>query len=173
MMTMIRTSIRLVPNPKRTPGKLLTFLNRGVIGEVGTEQFATVSMLTYDENSRTVTYANAAHPPLLLYRSETQSLLDIDAPGLPIGVEQREMYREKSFRVTAGDVLILFTDGIPETRALDGGEYTNEGLRNRIQQCAQKSAKEIVKSIQGDLDSFAAGVEQYDDQTMIVLKVKE
>lgn len=171
LMVMIRTIIRLVANPQRTPGKLLTFLNRGIIGRIGTEHFATLSIFSYNENDRTVTYANAAHPPLLLYKPKEESFLEIDTPGLPIGVERKEVYQEKSFSVDPGDILVLFTDGIPEARSSDGREYTANGLRSRLRQCGQKSAKEIAQAIQDDLDNFAVGVEQHDDQTLMIMKI--
>lgn len=172
LMVMIRTTIRLVPNHQRTPAKLLTFLNRGIVDRVGTEQFATLSLFSYSESSRTVTYANAAHPPLLLYRPKEDAFIEIDTPGLPIGVEKKERYQEKNFSVEIGDVLVFFTDGVTETRSRDGEEYTINGLRHRLRQCGQKSAQEISHSIQEDLENFASGTEQHDDQTLIVMKVE-
>ena len=171
LMVMIRTIIRLVANAQRTPGKLLTFLNRGIIGRVGTEHFATLSILSYDEPTRTVTYANAAHPPLLIYRPGEKSFIEVDTPGLPIGVERSEVYQEKSFTAEKGDVMVLYTDGIPEARSSDGREYGSSGLRSRIKQAADKSARDIAQSVQSDLDNFAAGMEQHDDQTMVVMKI--
>ena len=171
MMVMIRTIILLVSNHQRIPAKLLTFLNKSITGIIGTEQFATMGIFCYDEDSRTITYANAAHPPLLLYRFKEGAFLEVDTSGLPIGVEQKERYREKSFPVEIGDVLIFFTDGLSEARSPDGREYTTERIKSRLSQCNQKSAKEICQSIREDVDNFTAGIEQHDDQTLIVMKV--
>ncbi len=172
LMVMIRTIIRLISSPQRTPSQLLTLLNRGIIGRIGTDHFATLSMFSYNENEKEVTYSNAAHPPLLVYRSSDEEFIEIDTPGLPIGVEQKEQYHQRSFKVQSGDILILFTDGVPETRSPDGREYTTENLKNRLKQIGNKNAKAISKFIQDDLDRFTEGAEQHDDQTLFVMKIK-
>ncbi|MFW5711452.1 MAG: PP2C family protein-serine/threonine phosphatase, partial [Spirochaetota bacterium] len=172
LMVMIRTIIRLISSPQRTPSQLLTLLNRGIIGRIGTDHFATLSMFSYNDKEKEVTYSNAAHPPLLVYRSSDEEFIEIDTPGLPIGVEQKEQYQQRSFKVQSGDILILFTDGIPETRSPDGREYTTENLKSRLKQIGNKSAKAISKYIQDDLDRFTEGAEQHDDQTLFVMKIK-
>lgn len=172
LMVMIRTIIRLISSPQRTPSQLLTLLNRGIIGRIGTDHFATLSMFSYNEKEKEVTYSNAAHPPLLVYRSTDEEFIEIDTPGLPIGVEQKEQYQQRSFKVQSGDVLIMFTDGIPETRSPDGREYSTETLKHRLRQVGSKSAKAISKYIQEDLDRFTEAAEQHDDQTLFVMKIK-
>ncbi len=172
LMVMIRTIIRLISSPQRSPSQLLTLLNRGIIGRIGTDHYATLSMFSYNEAKKEVTYSNAAHPPLLVYRSTEKEFIEIDTPGLPIGVEQKEKYQQRKFSVQSGDTIILFTDGIPETRSPDGREYSTETLKNRIKQAGNKSAKEISKYIQEDLDRFTEAAEQHDDQTLFIMKIK-
>ncbi len=172
LMVMIRTIIRLISSPRRTPAQLLTLLNRGIIGRIGTDHFATLSMFSYNDKEKKVTYSNAAHPPLLVYRSSDEEFIEIDTPGLPIGVEQKEQYQQRSFKVQSGDILILFTDGIPETRSPDGREYTTENLKSRLKRISSKNAKAISKYIQDDLDRFTEKAEQHDDQTLFVMKIK-
>ncbi len=170
-MVMIRTILRLTLNPNRTPERYLSILNKGIMGRVGTEQFATLGLFLYDENSRTITYANAAHPPLLIYRADDQSFIELDAPGLPIGVELKATYKDKTIPVKEGDALVLYTDGIPESRSHDGLEYSDIRFRNRLRQNAHKSAHEIVNLVKKDIDHFSSGAEQHDDQTIIVMKI--
>ena len=173
LMVMIRTIIRLVTSPQRTPAQLLTLLNRGIIGRVGTEHFATISILTFDEKNRELTYSNAAHPPLLLYRAASRDFVEIDTPGLPIGIEQNEQYQEKTVTTEKDDILVLYTDGIPETRSPDGREYGNDKLKESLKQLGKKSAREIAQKIQQGLDDFTEEAEQHDDQTLVILKVKK
>jgi serine phosphatase RsbU (regulator of sigma subunit)/HAMP domain-containing protein len=171
LMVMIRTILRLVSSPERSPGQLLTLLNRGIIGRVGTDHFATVSIFTYDKSTREVIFSNAAHPPLLVYRPSENNFIEIDTPGLPIGIEQKEKYREKTFQTQVGDVLVSFTDGIPETRSPDGREYGNENLKHLMRQVGSKSVGDITTAVKRDLERFTSGAEQHDDQTFVVLKV--
>jgi sigma-B regulation protein RsbU (phosphoserine phosphatase) len=172
LMVMIRTIVRLISTPQRQPAQLLTFLNRGIIGRIGTDHFATLSFLRYDENERQLTYSNAAHPPMLLYRSSEEQIIEIDTPGLPIGVEQKERYQQRTLNLEPNDIVILFTDGIPESRSEDGREYSLETLKDLIRRNRDKNARTIQNLIRKDLERFVGDNEQHDDQTLVLLKVK-
>lgn len=171
LMVMIRTIIRLVANSERTPGKLLTFLNKGITARIGTEYFATMSMFSYDGKSRKITYSNAAHLPMILYRSSKEQFIELDTPGLPVGVENNQVYSEESIDVQTGDVFVLYTDGITEARSKDGREYSTENLRKRIKALGSKTASEIANQVRKEIDHFALGAEQHDDQTLVVMKI--
>ncbi len=171
LMVMIRTIIRLVASPKRSPAQLLTFLNRGIKDRIGTDHFATMSILHYDEKERSIVYSNAAHPPLLVYRKEKGEFTEIDTPGLPIGVEKEEQYHQRSMELESGDILLLFTDGLPEARGRDGREYGLYSLKEIVSHHAEKTPEQIRKKIYQDIEHFSAEVEQHDDQTLIVMKV--
>lgn len=173
LMVMIRTIIRMVAAPQRTPDEMLTLLNRGIIGRIGTDRFATMSIFSYDSASREVVYSNAAHPPLLLYKKSDDQFLEVDTPGLPIGIEQKEQYHLKRFKVDKGDILIMFTDGITETRSPDGREYSNELLKKNIRQAKTKSAHAISKLVQTQIDRFKENADQHDDQTLVLLKIDD
>jgi sigma-B regulation protein RsbU (phosphoserine phosphatase) len=173
LMVMIRTIVRLISTPQRDPAQLLTFLNRGIIGRIGTDHFATLSFLRYDEEKREITYSNAAHPPMLIYRSEEDQFVEIDTPGLPIGVEEKERYQQRTLTLEPNDIVILITDGIPESRSEDGREYSLESLKDLIKRSKDKNAKTIQSLIQKDLERFVGDSEQHDDQTLVLLKMKE
>lgn len=171
LMVMIRTIIRLVAAPGRSPAQLLTYLNRGIIDKIGTDHFATLSIYVYDEIKSEVTYSNAAHLPLLLYRPASGEFTEFDTPGLPIGVEKEETYSEKTFKVRKDDLLVVYTDGIPENRSRDGREFTTESLKNRLKLIYNKPARDICRIVQEDLDSFSEGL-RHDDQTLVAMKVR-
>ncbi len=171
LMVMIRTIIRLVSSPTRSPSQLLTLLNRGIIGRIGTDHFATMSIFFYNRENREITYSNAAHPPLLIYRTKEKKFIEIDTAGLPIGVERKEHYEDKSLKAIPEDLLVLFTDGVPETRAPDGSEYGEESLRKVLARSHKSSAKEITELVEEDLRRYSGQAERHDDQTIVVLKV--
>jgi len=173
LMVMIRTIIRMVSSPQRGPAELLTLLNRGIIGRIGTDRFATMSIFSYNAATREIIYSNAAHPPLIIYRHGEDQFLEIDTPGLPIGIEQNEAYYQKTFKADKGDILFMFTDGIPETRSPDGREYSNELLKKRIRQSRNKTAMEITRLVELEIERFKENADQHDDQTMVLMKISE
>jgi len=171
LMVMIRTIIRLISSPQRKPAELLTLLNRGIIGRIGTDRFATMSIYTYNTVKKEVIYSNAAHPPLIIFRRRNSQFVEVDTPGLPIGIEEMEEYHQKMFKVEKGDILCMFTDGIPETRAPDGREYSNEKLKQAIRKAMDTSASKITELVETQLKRFKENADQHDDQTMVIMKI--
>ena len=171
VMVMIRTIIRLIASPNKDSAHMLTLLNKGIIGRIGIEHFATVGFIVYDEKKKEVIYSNAAHSPLLLYKDKIGKFIEVDTPGLPIGVENNEVYKQKKFLAAKGDLLIFFTDGITEARNIRNEEYSYKTLQNLIKSNIKLSAKKIVEAAQKDMNNFIGQAKQHDDQTLLIMKI--
>ncbi len=104
------------------PGQVLTFLNRHQLA-LGQDELFTVVYAIIDPVSGTVSWANAGHPPTLLRRGSGETSFLEGGEGLT-GIEEL-VYEDQELRVTAGDTLILYTDGLVERR----GESLDDGLR--------------------------------------------
>jgi phosphoserine phosphatase RsbU/P len=170
LMVMIRTILRLTSTGDRKPAQILTFLNKGITGKIGVDHFATMGMFMYDETEGTIYFSNAAHPPLLIYREAAGEFIELDTPGLPIGIEVEEKYTQRKFATVPGDLLLFYTDGVTETRSRDGREYGMDAFKSVIRSAASMPPQKIVERIREDLLRFAEGAEQHDDQTFIVMK---
>jgi HAMP domain-containing protein len=171
LMVMIRTILRLSASGDRMPSQILTFLNKGITGKIGVDHFATMGMFVYDENSRLIYFSNAAHHPLLIYRGEGGEFIELDTPGLPIGIEENERYTQRQFQTGKGDILIFYTDGLTETRSRDGREYGLEALKSVVRTASSLVPNKIAERIRDDLLRFSEGTEQHDDQTFLVMKI--
>ena len=170
LMIMIRTIIRLAASQKRDASQILTILNKAIIGRTEADQFATMSFLIYDESKREVAYSNAAHLPLLMFKNEEDSFLEIDTPGLPIGIESTVSYEQKIITLEKDDILALYTDGITEARNKNNKEYSQYSLQRVIKNEARLSPAKIVDSLKLDLKNFVGDRRQHDDQTLLILK---
>ena len=87
-------------------------------------------------------------------------------------MEQKERYQQRTLNLEPNDIVILFTDGIPESRSEDGREYSLETLKDLIRRNRDKNARTIQNLIRKDLERFVGDNEQHDDQTLVLLKVK-
>ncbi len=170
LMIMIRTIIRLAASPTRDASQILTILNKAIIGRTEADQFATMSFLIYDESKREVAYSNAAHSPLLMFKNKGRSFIEIDTPGLPIGIESTVSYEQKIIALEKDDILVLYTDGITEARNKDNKEYSQYSLQRVIKNDARLSPAKIVDSLRLDLGNFVGDTRQHDDQTLLILK---
>jgi PAS domain S-box-containing protein len=84
--------------------------------------FVTAFVGLYDPSSRRLAYANAGHPAPFV-RAETGALSRIEAPGVPLGLGAYDSPRTWEAALSAGDLLVVFTDGLIEsTHDIDEGE---------------------------------------------------
>ncbi len=171
VMVMIRTVLHLIISPDRDAATILTWINRGITGSISIDHFATLAYLSFDRNSREVVYSNAAHHPLLVYKRKLNRLIEIDTPGLPIGIEKSTKYAQKRFGVEKGDMVVLYTDGIIEAMNEAGEQYSIKSLKKIIMDNTLLSARELVDKIKNDLESFVGKARQHDDETIVVMKV--
>ncbi len=170
VMVMIHSIFHLIASPKRDIATTLTWINRGLIGQVDIDRYATLSILCWDEVARCIQYANAAHHPLMIFRAAVKKIEQVDTEGLPIGIDRGSAYKMKSVAMGPGDVAILYTDGITEAMNTDGEQYTLERLAAVLSSNSAKKADELKKIIQKDLNDFTGAAKQHDDQTLVILK---
>ena len=74
--------------------------------------------------------------------------------------------------VFPGDLLILYSDGIPDQPGPDGSTYGDAQFAEIIRQTGRDTAERVARSLLADLDRFRGGLEQYDDQMVLVMRVK-
>ena len=126
-MTTLRNSLRGLAVSGASPGQLLRWLN-DVACHFSADLTASVICGVYQPADRTLRWAHAGHlPPVLIRAGRAQTLT---APvGLLLGVMPDVSYREAHLQLTAGDALLLYTDGLVERRRADLDESLRELLR--------------------------------------------
>ena len=74
-------------------------------------------------------------------------------------------YRQQSVRLAQGDMLFLYTQGVPETVDSKGGEYTQEYLLEYLNLIVkhQYPLREITDSVKLDMERFSGGQQQEKD----------
>jgi phosphoserine phosphatase RsbU/P len=170
LMVMIRTVIRFVSSSRRGAEDILNVLNKGIIKRIGTDQYATLSVTVINEASGNIDFSNVGHSPLLHYSFEDNIFDSVDTDGLPVGVDSKEFYTKKVFTVNKNDIIILYTDGLPETKGENGSLYELEKLRNIIISNKNKTAEQIADAVANDIMKFKGSLDLIDDQTLIVIK---
>jgi sigma-B regulation protein RsbU (phosphoserine phosphatase) len=80
-------------------------------------------------------------------------------------------YEEATVALCSGDILLAFTDGVPEAHNPENEEFGEERLQQLLRQTADLPADEISLRISAELKDWIRDAEQYDDLTFIVMKV--
>lgn len=153
---------------------LVERVNRLVYEVSSPERYATFFFAQYEPGSHALTYVNAGHnPPMLLRpRGGQWTVQRLEVGGTVVGLLPQCEYSQDSLQLHAGDVLVAFTDGISEAMNLADEEWGEEQLLETLKQCDGKSAAETVACVIAAADQFTAGAKQYDDMTVVVMKVE-
>jgi sigma-B regulation protein RsbU (phosphoserine phosphatase) len=149
---------------------MLTWINRGLIGQVEIDHYATLSIVSFDAASATIQYSNAAHYPLMVIRASSGQTEVVDTRGLPIGIDEGTIYEVKSIPFSSGDVALVYTDGIVEALNPAGEQYTLDRLSTLIRTHSSEPAEGIKEAVRKDLADFVQSARQHDDQTLIIMK---
>ncbi len=171
LMIMIRTILHTISHKHKSAHTLLKELNYHIAGRIGVDQYATMAVFILDTGKNEISYSNAAHHPLYLYRKREQQFRSFDTEGLPIGVDKQGQFGHKRIKLHRGDYIFLFTDGLPEARNNLGEELSNDRLLLFLAKNSHREPEELTDAVTGFINKFASGAKQHDDQTFLALKI--
>jgi serine phosphatase RsbU (regulator of sigma subunit) len=122
------------------PARVLTRTNRILQGRLE-NSFVTACSLYLDPAYGSLIYANAGHPPPLLWRAASKEMVRLSNAGTILGPFPDSVYENSTLELTQGDRIILYTDGIVETRSKRGELFGEEQLITFIEKHATDSAE--------------------------------
>jgi phosphoserine phosphatase RsbU/P len=91
--------------------------------------------------------------------------------GLPLGLYDDAKYDEASYTLTAGDILVFYSDGFSESAAPDGQFFGWERMVEAITKYHELSASDMADRLLEEVEQFTARARLSDDRTLVVLKV--
>lgn len=153
------------------PGPLLAEMNRLMEPNLPDGTFVTMFAYLYDPASGALKYARAGHPPALHVNRATGAVEQLKGQGFAVGFFEDSEYEELETKLGVGDILVAYTDAIPESQNLSGATYDydrpSEVLLNSK---PDATATEILVGLLDDFDEFRQDRILKDDVTVIVLK---
>jgi len=131
-----------------------------------------------DAAAGTVTFARAGHELTLFVRRDRASGQYagefVGGEGMPLGMVEEALFSEviadRVERFEAGDVLVLYTDGVTEAPNEEQKEFSGSRLADVVRSLRDRSAREINDGIFENVQRFSEGVEQRDDFTLVTVK---
>jgi len=133
-------------------------------------QYVSMIYAIWDDNQRLLQIANSGLPRPIQFRDG--KIETIEATGLPIGLFSHATYDELNLRGRAGDVFLFFSDGILDATSSEGKMFGRPRLEEIVRENAHRSAEDLVDTIFTAVSQHAEGVEAFDDQTIVAIKVK-
>ncbi len=133
-------------------------------------EFVTLIYGVYDANIRRLTYCNAGHPPALLLRKGVVTELPSD--NMVLGIEPDEVFKQDFVDLESGDVILFYSDGLPDAMNFDKQPYGKDRILAAFQTAGGGKAQEIADHLLWDVRRFVGLTNRSDDLTMIVMKVE-
>lgn len=170
----VQTAVRtLLANHETDTKKILEALNRVIFGNMqrtNSDKTLTLALLEYRD--RKLRMSGQHEEAIVLRHTGRIERIDTIDLGFPLGLEENiaQFVNYTSIELAVGDVVILYTDGIPEAENLQGKHYGIDRICEVARLHVGKSAREIQQAIIADLKDYIGTQKIYDDITLLVLK---
>ena len=125
-----------------------------------------------DSRIKTVRWVNAGHDPAVIYDPNDDGFEEFAGRALPIGVSDKASYQEYMRELQAGQIILVGTDGIWESRNTRGQMFGKKRFQDVVRSQASQSAANILQAVFSALDDFCRPLSKEDDVTLVVIKVE-
>jgi sigma-B regulation protein RsbU (phosphoserine phosphatase) len=172
LMASIQTLLRsmLMHNPLPV-GSVMNELN-AAIHRCSSQQFYTTLFSAVLNAERTkLTYVNAGHIPPMVLRAGPEGRIDRTTQGnLPISILPSTKYTDGTIDIGPGDLILCYSDGISEVFNAAGDMWDDNRIEEALRKNRDRPVEEIINAVVAAVDEYAAGVDQFDDMTLVAVR---
>lgn len=169
LMSNLQASLRILGPDKEHLHGIATHLNELFRHNLKLIRFITMFLLAIDDKSKHFHYANAGHNPPLFYTRASDSIRWLKPTGPAIGLMPEASFKSEQVSFAAGDLLVMYTDGVVEARNAQGEEFDEDRLSIFTRQNSEKSAEDFLEALRKEVADFCDGDFQ-DDFTLLVVR---
>lgn len=170
LMATLQASLKTLAGLPTSLLELVGRLNQYACAQnVGGRRFTTAFLAELEPANGRLTYLNAGHNWPVLRRGSGQ-LERLEAGGLPLGIMTDARYECGSTSLTAGDLLLIFTDGLVEAEDAKEQEFGEPRMLGILSTVSGKSAADVLQQLMASVDVFVGLERQHDDITCMVVR---
>ncbi len=173
VMAMAKAALLVQVDVDPSPRVVMRVLNEIVIKTAPRRIMMTFFFGLLDPRSQTLRFSSAGHLDPYVYRAGKEHIEPLSSWGFPLGVRRREPFREHTVEFSAGDRIILYSDGLIEAVDDDGEPFGFDRFEQTILACGDQSAEEIKRSLLASVRKFTRNRPPEDDQTLVVVSFEE
>jgi serine phosphatase RsbU (regulator of sigma subunit) len=171
LMATLQASLRTLAGMCASPLDLVQRLNRYCCEQnIGRKRFTTAFLAELDPQTRRLIYINAGHNWPVLRRA-SGAIERLETGGMPLGLMPNAHYESAEVALAAGDLLVVFTDGLVEAENIDEQEYGEPRMFATLAMYPRASAPEVLHNLMASADQFTGAAPQHDDITCLVMRV--
>ena len=164
-----------------SPRDLLIEVNRIISEHLDSRSFITITYAVIDLQAGYMTFCRAGHTPLIFLSGPSSvdpSTRVLTPSGMVLGLRIEgaaekfaELLEEERVELSAGDVIVLYTDGITEAMNPESDLFGESRLSRIVEEHGHLESSELRERIMREVEAFVGTADQHDDMTMILLKV--
>jgi len=174
LMANAQASLRRYSESTYSPGEIIYRINNSICPicqYIEEHRFITLFYGVLDPKSKTLIYSNAGHNYPLIFRANSDVCQELESTGLPCGIMEDAPYDEAQVDLKSGDIALFYTDGVTEAMNPDGEMFGAERLVEVVLRNSRLDSSGLISSIHDELSRFVDDAPQYDDLTLMALKV--
>lgn len=172
LMISVRAFLTSVIEQYQSPAQAVSIINREITRDCSkTGRFTSMFFLEISSRTREVKWVRAGHDPAIVFHAKSHTFSHLAGPGLVLGVDDSYFFEDSTApSCQAGDIIVIGTDGINETRNQNDEVFGLKRFQKTIQDHAQDSAQTIKEAIIEEVHKFRDKQAQEDDITLVVIK---
>jgi serine phosphatase RsbU (regulator of sigma subunit) len=157
---------------KRSPGAIATRMNALLHADLARAGlFVTYFVASLDPRRGVLRWSAGGHNPPLLLKRGAMAAIQLESTGTPAGVTADARIGERARRLGAGDLVLLYTDGLSETMSRDGALFGEERLGAVLVRHRELPARDILARLEEEISAFRGGRAPTDDGAALLIKV--
>ncbi len=153
----------------RPAAEVLYELNNASQDENDAMHYFTMIYGLLDVETGQVTISHAGHPSAILLHSDS-SMEMTDTGGVPVGMLPEMVYEESTLTLTAGDRIILYTDGVTECENIFGEQFTLQRFQDLLREHGQKPLRDMIAAIHQALVAWRGSSGFDDDVSLLIIE---
>ena len=171
-MAVSRTLLRnlCLNSGKQSPAEIFTAANSFLCMENEESMFVTAFLAYIDVETGELRYANAGHNPFLSLKYESSGVQEMGALcDLPLGIMENYEYASGEYRVSEGEKLLFYTDGVTEATSPDGEFYGTERFYALLSELHKCDVMTLIEKAKDDVVNYQSD-HQFDDITLMAFQ---
>ena len=151
--------------------EIVSRVNKSMSIDMRSNEFITLWYGVLDYQSKQLTYSSAGHEPAILVRDG--KMRELGVGGMVIGVDPEQRYDKEVVQLQKGDVLWIYTDGVPDAMNYAGDKFGKPRMREALLRYLHESAEQICRQMLWETRRFVGLNRRTDDTTIVVVKITE
>lgn len=173
VMAQTRALLRAAARDESDPSRIFSAVNALLTPDLAENRYVSMIAVDLHPHTRRVRWANAGHVPGYVLDRHGRVKAELASTGVALGLfEDAAFETAEGPALEAGDLLVLFTDGVTEAETPDGRPCGAEWALDIVRSHAERPAKEILEALCKAIKAWADGAAQHDDVTAIVCRVR-